>query len=163
VDRLATFPAQYGAAWAAGMRAKLGVPAAVDDAVLLPLVDDLLTLLQANHVDYTSFFAALGTAARGDTEPARELVLDLAAIDSWLTRWRATGPDAAVMDRTNPVYIVRNHLVEEALTAAVDGDLDPFRRLVEVVSQPFTVRPGLERYASPAPEDFGAYRTFCGT
>jgi len=55
------------------------------------------------------------------------------------------------MDRVNPVYIRRNHLVEEALTAATHGDIAPFRRLVEVVANPFVERPGLERYAEPAP------------
>ncbi len=163
VQRLETFPQQYGAAWATGMRAKLGVPATVGDAELLPLVDDLLTLLRDDHVDYTSFFVALASAGRGDAEPARELVLDLAAIDAWISRWRAMDPDPAVLERTNPIYIVRNHLVEEALTAAVGGDMDPFRQLLEAVSQPFTERPGLERYAAPAPQEFGAYQTFCGT
>ena len=27
------------------------------------------------------------------------------------------------MDRVNPVYVPRNHLVEEALSAATEGDL----------------------------------------
>ena len=31
------------------------------------------------------------------------------------------------------------------------------------LADPYTERPGLERYAEPAPEDFGDYRTFCGT
>jgi uncharacterized protein YdiU (UPF0061 family) len=53
--------------------------------------------------------------------------------------------------------------VEEALEAATDGDLAPFERLVEVVSNPFEARPGLEAYAAPAPESFGPYVTFCGT
>ena len=59
--------------------------------------------------------ARLGAAARGDAEPARGLFLDLAAFDAWVARWRALGPDADAMDRVNPVYIPRNHLVEEAL------------------------------------------------
>jgi uncharacterized protein YdiU (UPF0061 family) len=67
------------------------------------------------------------------------------------------------MDRVNPVYIPRNHLVEAALTAATDGDLAPFERLVEVVTHPFDERPGLDEYARPAPPDDGQYRTFCGT
>ncbi|OOK83753.1 hypothetical protein BZL29_0822 [Mycobacterium kansasii] len=67
------------------------------------------------------------------------------------------------MDRVNPVYIPRNHLVEEALTAATEGDLGPVERLLDAVTHPYAERPGLERYASPAPGDFGAYRTFCGT
>ena len=67
------------------------------------------------------------------------------------------------MQRVNPVYVPRNHLVEEALAAAYEDDLEPFRRLREVLAHPFDDRPGLERYAEPAPEDFGRYRTFCGT
>jgi uncharacterized protein YdiU (UPF0061 family) len=146
------------------MRTKLGLPAGLDDAVLTPLVDELMTLLHSNHVDHTSFFRHLGAGARGDTEPTRGSFLDLAAFDAWAERWRALGPDAEAMDRVNPVYIPRNHLVEEALAAATAGDLAPFERLVEVVIAPFEERPGLERYAAGAPEDFGAtYRTFCGT
>ena len=67
------------------------------------------------------------------------------------------------MDRVNPVYIPRNHLVEEALTAATEGDLAPLERLLEVLARPYEERPGLERYAVPAPGDSGPYRTFCGT
>jgi uncharacterized protein YdiU (UPF0061 family) len=171
MEALGGFGPQFGDAWTAGMRAKLGLPAGsgdgsndgVDEGVVGPLVDDLLTLLQADHVDLTSFFRALGTAARGDAEPARTLFLDLAGIDGWLARWRAVAPDAEAMDRVNPVYVPRNHLVEEALTAATAGDLDPLHRLLDAVTSPFTERPGLARYAAPAPVDFGVYRTFCGT
>ena len=95
--------------------------------------------------------------------PARLLVLDLAAFDAWLERWRALGPDAELMDLVNPVYIPRNHLVEEALTAATAEDLAPLQRLLEVLAGPYAERPGLERYAAPAPGDAGPYRTFCGT
>ncbi|NEK60460.1 YdiU family protein [Geodermatophilus sabuli] len=163
VEALGGFRPRYDAAWAAGMRAKLGLPDGLDDAVTSALADDLLTLLQANGVDVTTFFRSLGEAARGDAEPARRLVLDLAAFDAWTQRWLTLGPDAEVMDRSNPVYIPRNHLVEEALAAATTGDLAPFDRLLEVLARPFDERPGLERYAAPAPGDFGPYRTFCGT
>ena len=163
VESLGAFRRQYDAAWTAGMRAKLGLPDDLDDAVTTPLVEDLLALLQAGRVDLTSFFRALGAAARGDAEPARNLVLDLAGFDGWAARWRTLGPDADTMERVNPVYIPRNHLVEEALAAATDGDLHPLDRLLDALAAPYDERPGLERYAAPAPEDFGAYRTFCGT
>jgi uncharacterized protein YdiU (UPF0061 family) len=145
------------------MRAKLGLPDGLDDAVTSPLIDELFTLLLANHVDHTSFFRALGAAARGDATRVRGLFLDLAAFDTWTQRWRALAPDADAMDRVNPVYIPRNHLVEEALAAATDGDLGPLGRLLDAVTSPFDERPGLERFAAPAPEYFGTYRTFCGT
>ncbi len=111
----------------------------------------------------TSFFRTLAVAARGDAGPARRLFGDLVAVDDWMTRWRALGPDADAMDRVNPVYIPRNHAVEDALAAATAGDLDPFAELLGALRRPFDERPGLERYAAPAPPDFGAHRTFCGT
>jgi uncharacterized protein YdiU (UPF0061 family) len=164
VESLGGFRPAYNAAWSAGMRAKLGLPEGLDDAVVLPLVEDLLGLLRKNHVDLTSFFRHLAMAARGDTAPARDMVLDLAAFDAWAEVWQGLGPDADAMDRVNPVYIPRNHLVEEALEAATAGEPEPVQRLLDAVTRPFDVRPGLERYAAPAPGDFGAsYQTFCGT
>jgi uncharacterized protein YdiU (UPF0061 family) len=74
------------------------------------------------------------------------------------------GAVADAMDRVNPVYVPRNHLVEEALAAATAGDLEAFEHLVDVLRSPFEEPPGLERYAAPAPPGFGgSYRTFCGT
>jgi uncharacterized protein YdiU (UPF0061 family) len=163
VDSLSGFRQQYGASWSAGMRAKLGLSAHLEDGVVAPLLDELLTLLTAGRVDHTSFFRSLAKAAHGDDQPVRSLFLDPDAFGTWLERWRGMGPDADRMERVNPVYIPRNHLVEEALAAATLEDLEPLQRLLAAVTNPFQERPGLERYAAPAPGDFGAYRTFCGT
>ena len=163
VDSLGGFRKLYSAAWSAGMRSKLGLAAAPDDDTVSPLVNDLLALLEEGQVDYTSFFRSLGPAARGTPDAARAMFADPGAFDAWADRWLALEPDARMMDRVNPAYIPRNHLVEEALAAATAGDLDPFRRLVDVLANPYSERPGLERYAGPAPADFGSYRTFCGT
>jgi uncharacterized protein YdiU (UPF0061 family) len=89
-------------------------------------------------------------------------------LDAWVGRWRARlqGDPAAVadaMDRANPLYIPRNHLVEDALAAATAGDLGPFERLLDAVTDPFQERPGLEAHAEPAPVTDGPYVTYCGT
>ncbi len=163
VEALEAFRRQYSATWSAGMNAKLGLREGLDDAMTSPLVDGLVALLEESRPDYTSFFRHLGAAARGQAAPARGMMLDLAEFDAWLERWRALTPDADAMDRVNPLYIPRNHLVEEALTAATGGDTGPLERLMEAVASPYDERPGLEHYAAPAPEGFGPYRTFCGT
>jgi len=162
-DVLGTFPDRYRRHWLAGMRAKLGLRDA--DPGDGALADDLLGLLHAQAVDYTSFFRALSGGE------ARSRLQDPAPYDAWAERWRARlaqeGADPAAtaeaMRRVNPVYVPRNHEVEAALTAATAGDLDPFARLLGALRRPFEERRGLERYAAPAPPDFGAYRTFCGT
>ena len=162
-EALGGYRRRYAAAWSQGLRTKLGLPEDADETVVSALVDELLPRLQESRVDFTSFFRALATAARGDIGPVRGLFVDPVAAEDWLERWRALEPDGAAMDRVNPLYIPRNHLVEEALAAATDGDMGPFERLVAVVTSPYVQRPGLERFAAPAPPDFGAYRTFCGT
>jgi uncharacterized protein YdiU (UPF0061 family) len=49
------------------------------------------------------------------------------------------------------------------MAAATAGDMAPFHRLVEVVTDPFVERAGLERYAEPAPAGCGPHVTYCGT
>ncbi|HEY5783469.1 MAG TPA: YdiU family protein [Microlunatus sp.] len=164
---LAVFRARYSAAWTQGMWTKLGLDASllegVDETGAGALLDDLVRLMQAERVDYTSFFRDLAWAARGERDRVHGQVADRATLDGWLERWFAFGPNAYAMDRVNPIYVPRNHLVEDALDAATFEDLVPLARLVEVLRDPFTARPGLARYAEPAPADFGPYRTFCGT
>lgn len=166
VASLDAFLPRYDEAWTAGMRAKLGLAdraGQLADASGTSLITDWVSLAQRNRVDHTASYRALAAAARGDAEPVRGLFLDLPELDRWLTTWLVARPDADLMDRTNPLYIPRNHLVEEALAAATDGDLSPFERLLDTVTAPYDQRPGLERYTQPAPDDFGTYRTFCGT
>ena len=153
-----TFRPRYSAAWSAGMRAKLGLGESVPEEVVAPLVDELLTLLREEHLDYTSFFHDLSRAA-----DAPRPVVVLGAVASWRQRWQALSPDSALMSRVNPVYIPRNHLLEESLQAATAGDLEPVQLLLRAVTAPYDERPGLERYAAAAPDDFGPYQTFCGT
>ncbi len=162
-ESLGRFRELYSDAWYAGLRAKLGLPEGLAEDVLTQLSTDLFALLETGHVDFTSFFRRLGDAARGDREPARSLVLDLGRVDAWLDAWLALDPDPVVMDRANPAYVPRNHLVEQALAAANDGDLAPLDRLLEAVTAPYDERPGLEDHLEPAPDSFGAYTTYCGT
>jgi uncharacterized protein YdiU (UPF0061 family) len=169
-DVLESFTERYERYRLDGMRAKLGLAdGAPEDG---ELVEDLLLVLHAQRVDFTSFFRALSGSVRGDDAPVRALFGEPAAFDAWAERWRerlAAQPAVAAaiadaMDAANPLYIPRNHLVEEALEAATEGDLAPFERLVDVLLAPFEERPGLEAFAEPAPAGFGeCYQTFCGT
>ena len=151
------FADAYARHWTEGMAAKLGLAAPDRD-----LVEDVLKLMRVQQVDFTRFFRTLsaGTARTLFTEPE--------PFDAWATRRQVLLPAdraavAAAMDRVNPVYIPRNHRVEEALAAAADGEMGPFCRLVDVVSHPFEERPDLEDYAGPAPSGFAPYVTYCGT
>ena len=166
---LASYPERYEGHWRAAMRAKLGLATAGPGDV--ELFDGLLALLHEQRVDHTQAFRSLSAVVRGDRTLASALFAEPEGFDGWAARWQdrldEDGRDPAevadAMDRANPVYVPRNHLVEEALDAATAGDLGPVHDLLDAVTRPFEERPGRERYAEPAPPDFGAYQTFCGT
>jgi len=156
-------------AWLEGMRVKLGLTGERDDD--LDLANALFAAMEGQEVDFTLFFRNLSQSLVDGEEVVRAMFDDPDALTGWLVRWHARIADdslapaerARAMDAVNPLYIPRNHKVEEALAAAVAGDLAPFEKLVEVVTHPFEPREGLEDYAVPAPESFGRYVTFCGT
>jgi uncharacterized protein YdiU (UPF0061 family) len=158
---LDTFGERFTRAFSDGMHRKLGLPGGLgtDEA----LGDDLLALLADQRVDWTAFWRALARAGRGDDAPVRALAAQPDALDAWLARWRALGPDPELMDRVNPVVIPRNHALDDALTQATVGDLAPYRRLLDAVTRPYDERPDLEDLAGPAPAAAGDFVTFCGT
>ncbi|HQZ33091.1 MAG TPA: YdiU family protein [Ilumatobacteraceae bacterium] len=151
------FVDRFNDTWLAGMRAKLGLVA--PDAGDTELVNDLLELLHQQGLDFTGFFRSLSTF-----EPPP-------AFDEWTQRWttrlRSEGRDrvevAVAMNGVNPIYIPRNHLVEEALTAGQNGDLAPLHRLLAAVTEPFEQRAGFDRYAEADLAAAVGYQTFCGT
>jgi len=68
------------------------------------------------------------------------------------------------MYSVNPAYIARNHLVEEAIEAAIiEQDFKPFHNLVDLLARPYDYRPQLARYAIPPRPDQRVKQTFCGT
>jgi uncharacterized protein YdiU (UPF0061 family) len=150
---LSGFAVSYERHWAEGMAAKLGLAAPDPE-----LATDILKLMRQQKVDFTQFFRALSAGT------ARELFAEPEPFDAWSARREGLlAADRAAMDRVNPVYIPRNHLVEEALAQATEGEMGAFRRLVDVVSSPFVERAGLEDYAAPAPAGSAPHVTYCGT
>ncbi|MHC9043165.1 protein adenylyltransferase SelO [Microbacterium saperdae] len=160
------FDARYRLHWSAAFRAKLGLDGQVTALLASGLAEDALHLLTAYDVDFTGFWRDLAAAAEGDERPVRARFLGpVAELDAWLAAWTALAPDAQRIRSTNPLYIARNHIVEEVLQAATDGDLDPFERLLDLLRDPYTEREGREyrRFTWPAPEGTPRHRTFCGT
>ena len=169
-DVINTTPARYDAHWTAAMRRKIGLT--TEHAADGELIGGLLTAMHQGGADFTLVFRHLATALRGNAIPVQGQFAGPSAINAWLENWRARlsgeGVEAEAradaMDRINPIYIPRNHKVEEALTAAVEHeDMSPFEALLAAVSHPFDVIAGQENYAEPGPQTAMPYQTFCGT
>ena len=161
---------QYHECWLDQMKAKLGLVSNFDADE--DLINDFLGILAKHKVDFTQGFRSLSQTQEGNPEGLFKLFADISDVKSWISKWQQRlsleNTDAAnrkiTMDSINPVYIPRNHLVEEVIKAAVDdGDLKPFEELLAVITNPFEAKEAATRFAEPAPESFGPYRTFCGT
>jgi uncharacterized protein YdiU (UPF0061 family) len=171
-EALAAFAPQFETALAAGLGRKLGL--LTDHEGDDSLAQDLLRRMAENRADFTLTFRRLSTAAFGPEgdQAVRTLFAEPSAYDAWAEQWRRrleeepVSPQerAAAMRRSNPAFIPRNHLVQEALDAAVERqDFQPFEQLLNVVTRPYEDRPELERYATPARPEQCVSQTFCGT
>jgi uncharacterized protein YdiU (UPF0061 family) len=167
------FVPQFEAAYLEVLRAKLGLTTPEDGD--RELANGLLDAMAQNGADYTGVWRRLSDVAGGGQAAEarlREQFMSTAQIDVWLPRWRErlaresdTSPETrtAAMRAVNPAFIPRNHLVEEALTAAEAGDMGPFEMLIGVLSRPYDDQPGRERYALPPRPEEVVHQTFCGT
>lgn len=130
------------------------------------LVDELLDLMKTHELDYTNTFY--------------DLSQDLNAVDSiknrpefkpWLVKWEEAidlsgGMQQAteLMKANNPVYIPRNHLVEQALNEAVDGNWRSYQKLLGVLTRPYQFQNDLQEFMKPSSSSFEkSFQTFCGT
>ncbi|MCD8505044.1 MAG: YdiU family protein [Burkholderiaceae bacterium] len=144
---------------------KLGITHKIDESDE-QLISDLLDWMTEAEVDYTNTFRELAQAER-----LLSPVYSSPKFKDWHARWkgrlnRQSEPLSIVrdlMNRTNPAYIPRNHLVEHALAQAErEMDLEPFNELLAVLSNPYEEQAGKAAYTDPGEHDPG-YMTFCGT
>ena len=154
---LQSYEGSFGRQFLARIRAKLGLQQAREgDAAL---VDGLLRLLAADRVDYPIFWRRLsGAVATEDFEPVRDLFLDRAALDAWLLQYKELltldgwALAADLMHKTNPRFVLRNHLGEQAIRAAKLGDFSELQILQRLLARPFDDHPGHEAYAGFPPD-----------
>ena len=157
--------------WEAGLRAKLGLITRESDDVALGHA--LLGWMYDTRADFTTTFRLLGPLADSVADPAfADPVFADPAFTAWHQRWRARlarqphsmQDAAALMRRSSPAVIPRNHLVEAALAAAVDeADLGPLDRLLRALAAPYDHATAAPEFTSPPDATAVAYRTFCGT
>ena len=125
------------------------------------LVTQLLQVMADSRADYTNTFRGLITGT------ARDHLNDTEGFDDWARRWQNRLRDVpdpeAVMARNNPVYIARNHRVEQMITAAVGGDYAPFHRLRKVLAHPYDSQPDSVDFTQPPTPQEVVPATFCGT
>jgi uncharacterized protein YdiU (UPF0061 family) len=159
IAALETFKDLYPQAFARRMAAKLGFTE-VQEAQK-PVIEGILNLLAADKVDFTIFWRRLSywvadSAAAADS--VRDLFLDRAGFDAWLLSYSqllAQHPRALAADlmlKTNPKYVLRNHLGEQAIQAARQKDFSVVADLLKVLETPYDEHPEFEAWAGFPPD-----------
>lgn len=166
-DAISGFNELYHYNWITGMRAKLGIFNEEQQDEFL--VEELLSIMQKYHGDYTNTFRALTLVDKWlDSDAA---LFNTEEFAKWHQLWQdrlsrqEESKEAAyqLMRSSNPAIIPRNHRVEEALQAAVEEDYSVMERLLSVLSTPYAYSHEQDEYAMLPPQSSCCYRTFCGT
>ena len=160
------------------MRAKLGLSGELASEALRDedwtLVEDLLQLMASERTDYTIFWRrlsqAMATGWGGAVwQAVEDLFLDRARWQAWLARYRARvgqadpRPLGQTMLRTNPKYVLRNHLAETAIRQAQAGDFAEIDRLLHLLQSPFDEHPGMDAWADFPPDWAGQLEISCSS
>ncbi len=170
---LDNFEPAFTQAFTSLMAAKLGLRHWQDDDQ--PLLDELWQLLHTQRADFTQAFRRLAWAdlppdaaeaeqvaldALGQRGHFLDLFYDTVSAEHWLQRWQARANHGwanpherrQAMLSVNPLYVLRNHLAENAIRAADQGDDTEVVRLFEVLQQPYQCQPGAQAYAELPPD-----------
>lgn len=156
-EALNTYAEHLQRSWIEGMRGKLGIMSAGESDIIH--FSKLLELMEKNQADHTNTFRALSNGEMLD----ESLFKDTEFLE-WHKNWLGRKPNLELMKSQNPAVIPRNHLVEQALAAAVEkNDYTVCEQLIAVLRTPFTEPTDKAKYMSPAPNEGKGYKTFCGT
>lgn len=156
IAALESYKAVFPRELEARMRAKLGMADAQEGD--RELVEGILKLLAAGRVDYPIFWRRLSHFAAGaPVDGVRDLFLDREAFDGWLRQYEqrlsaSRDTAGAAMLRTNPKYVLRNHLCELAIRQAKLGEFSEVQTLLSLVQAPFDEHPGHEDHAAFPPD-----------
>ena len=157
---LNTFSSLFKDRWLQMMKKKLGIKDQSEDDE--ELINNLIKWMQQKKPDFTNTFCNLMNYDHaGDKE------FEDYEFNNWKREWKERVKSKEYLDvmmSCNPILIPRNYLVEEALSEAeIDGKLDKFNELNEIISSPYQLKKVNIKYLETPTKTNIPYKTFCGT
>ena len=129
------------------------------------IIDDYLKILHSESIDFTLSFRNLSKIVDQSLTIEDSVFNKSKDFSVWYRSWKKEINVANVsiqMNLKNPCYIPRNHIVEDALINAVNGDMKEINLIAELLKEPFIEKNGFEKYTL-APSSNEPYITYCGT
>lgn len=169
-QQLNQFNAQFLNQFVGQIMQKLGLSLSGDEAS--DFMNQTFAMLNNTKPDFTLFFRYLSHYLRNqDISKLNNLCQDHSALDAWLTQWKKhiknenSNPTelANEMDKINPIYVPRFHLVEHALNQASKGDISAFNHLLSALQSPMSEQNKFIDLLNPAADSQTDETTFCET
>lgn len=140
------------------MRDKLGLIEKLDND--MELIEELVVALHDAFVDHTIFFRTL-SHYDGDREALFDIAMNPVVIDKWLNFYDKRLLQESSTDKerhkkmlqTNPKYVLKNYMIQEAIVLAERGDFSRVETLLYIASHPYDEMPEFERFAQETPEE----------
>ena len=163
-DKINEFDKKYEKKWLKMMSDKIGLlDTEKEDEVLIL---DLLQWMHSNKADYTSTFYNLINEKVFSNQ-----IYDNTDFLTWKDRWKMRlSKYKNKMDKveekmkfSNPIIIPRNYKVEEALSAAENGDMSLVEILLKALEKPYENNSNLKDLQITEKLNKSGYKTYCGT
>ncbi|MEA2048705.1 MAG: YdiU family protein [Campylobacterota bacterium] len=158
----------YPNAYIEVMHKKLGLTLKLEEDK--ELITNLVGTLQDAYVDHTIFFRTL-SRYNGDRNPLFDIAMNPIAIDTWLTLYdvrlrketQTQEERQKAMLKSNPKYVLKNYMLQEAITLAKKGDFSKVETLLHLATHPFDELPGFEDFAKETPEEYKNLTLSCSS
>lgn len=123
------------------------------------IIRSFLDYLEKYELDFTNSFFNLNKLHQGD----QSAFVSNEDLNNFLTMWKNRVPILGDLSKINPVFVVRNHLIEKAIQDAYQGDYNLFSQILKFVNKPYEDRDEIQFLKNAPSKEERVTKTFCGT
>ena len=131
----------------------------------IKLIEDYLKILDVESIDFTLSFRDLSKIINERLNLNDSIFSKSKNFNSWYLKWKKEinlNEISNKMDLNNPCYIPRNHLIENALSKAIEGNMSEINFMINLFENPYIQKNISRKYLMPSNSE-EQYVTFCGT
>ena len=131
----------------------------------IKLIEDYLKILNLESIDFTLSFRDLSKIINERLNLNDSIFAKSKDFNNWYLKWKQEinlNEISDEMDLNNPCYIPRNHLIENALSKAIEGDMSEINFMINLFENPYIQKNISRKYLMPSNSE-EQYVTFCGT
>ena len=131
----------------------------------IKLIEDYLKILNLESIDFTLSFRDLSKIINERLNLNDSIFAKSKDFNNWYLKWKQEinlNEISDEMDLNNPCYTPRNHLIENALSKAIEGDMSEINFMINLFENPYIQKNISRKYLMPSNSE-EQYVTFCGT